>query len=72
MEHYIIIRVTEEAPSVFTKAGLLRRLIHRIALENDIKIADNLLREDRMCFPDGRPVPYEEAKALFKRVMGGN
>lgn len=68
MEHYIIIRVTEENIGNKTRAGFLRTILHRVAMENDIRISDNLIREDRELLQDGRPNPYKEAKELFSKV----
>lgn len=69
MEHYILIRVNEEETTSRTKASFLRWLIHRVASDNNIIIADNLIREDRNHLPNGNPVPYEEAKRLFSKIM---
>lgn len=70
MVNYIIIKVTEEGTESRTKAGLLRNLIHRFALENQINVADNLIRQDRDVYPDGRSVPYKEARELFYKATG--
>lgn len=73
MEHYIIIRVTEDGdtsnPMRRIGAGFLRTLIHRVAKDNNITIADNIIREDRLFYPNQREVPYEEARELFRKVM---
>ena len=69
VENYLIIRVTEPDSEGSTQAGFLRREIHRLAAEHGIAVADNLIRANRDIFLWGAPVPYEEAKALFEKVM---
>lgn len=68
MEHYILIRVTEEQRPLGTRAGFLRRQIHSIASECNIEIADHMIRQDRMHFMNGKKVPYEATKELFDSI----
>jgi hypothetical protein len=69
VENYIIIRVTEPDSEGSTHTGILRRKIHTIATELGIHVADNIIREGQSTFLWGEPVPYEEAKELFSKVM---
>jgi len=72
MHHYLLIRVEEPVENTnphISNTGLLRNLIHWFSRENDIQVADNLIRADRKTLYDGRPVPYKEAEELFKKIM---
>lgn len=69
MQNYILIRVTEDDTQGSTKAGFLRRKLHELAREHNIKLADNLIREDREYLPNGSKVPYEEVSDLFNKII---
>jgi len=72
--NYLIIRVEEPEGDIkskmfSTRTSLVRRMIHRFCKDNNIVVADNIIRADRTEFPWGGKVPYKEAEELFKKVM---
>ena len=72
MYHYLLVRVEEPDENGnphISNTGLIRNLIHKIAEDSDVKVADNIIRADRKKLWDGRPVPYAEAEELFKKIM---
>jgi hypothetical protein len=70
MEHYWLIKVTENETTGPTKVGFLRKELHMLATDFHIEMADNLIRQDREVYPDGKKVPYFEAQQLFKKIGG--
>jgi hypothetical protein len=68
--NYIIVRVEEKYTSALA-TGFIRKAIHRAATEGEIVVADNIIRYDQTRYPfsENSVVPYEEAEALFNKVV---